>query len=291
MYVSWGALLCIYFFEISFTSLWCSYFQKQGAMAHSWVHCQRSYSCIGRISRLMIVTYLLSRWIYMVINKCLVGLLVFCFKLVVCAYKGTSSFMTSALDALVFVKVCVNTPRNTVNDFALMPRRPIHQKTSWRPRVVNYVELSNFAVSHLVELSLGWKYSSLWPPSLEFLVSHELPFLSVYAGGRSTMTTVRIQRCAKDIYINIWKLLLKSAFIKTIPLSLLRSTSHVWLYISKFLQRNNKLVSVIQHLQICNMSLSLTNTKLSFLVAFGCWNATLPFFNSIVAERTTYSIY
>ena len=126
------------------------------------------------------------------------------------------------------VCVCVNTPRNTVNDFALMPRRPIHQKTSWRPRVVNYVELSNFAVSHLVELSLGWKYCSLWPPSLEFSVSHELPFLSIYAGGRSTMTTVRIQRWANDIYINIWKLLLKSAFIKTIPLSLLRSTSHVW---------------------------------------------------------------
>ena len=36
------------------------------------------------------------------------------------------------------VCACVNTPRNTVNDFALMPRRPIHQKTSWRPRVVNY---------------------------------------------------------------------------------------------------------------------------------------------------------
>ena len=30
-----------------------------------------------------------------------------CFKLLVCTYKGTSSFMTSALDALVFVKVCV----------------------------------------------------------------------------------------------------------------------------------------------------------------------------------------
>ena len=42
----------------------------------------------------------------MVINKCLVGLLVSCFKLLVCTYKGTSSFMTSALDALVFVKVC-----------------------------------------------------------------------------------------------------------------------------------------------------------------------------------------
>ena len=27
-------------------------------------------------------------------------------KLLVCTYKGTSSFMTSALDALVFVKVC-----------------------------------------------------------------------------------------------------------------------------------------------------------------------------------------
>ena len=106
MYVSWGALLCIYLFGISFTSLWCIYFQKQGAMAHSWVHCQRSYSCIGRISRLIIVTYLLSRWIYMVINKCLVGLLVFCFKLLVCTYKRTSSFMTSALDAIVFVKVC-----------------------------------------------------------------------------------------------------------------------------------------------------------------------------------------
>ena len=43
----------------------------------------------------------------MVINKCLVGLLVFCFKLLVCTYRGTSSFMTSALDALVFVQVCV----------------------------------------------------------------------------------------------------------------------------------------------------------------------------------------
>ena len=30
-----------------------------------------------------------------------------CFKLLVCNYKGTSSFMTSALDALVFVQVCV----------------------------------------------------------------------------------------------------------------------------------------------------------------------------------------
>jgi len=30
-----------------------------------------------------------------------------CFKLLVCTYKGTSSFMTSALGALVFVKVCV----------------------------------------------------------------------------------------------------------------------------------------------------------------------------------------
>ena len=30
-----------------------------------------------------------------------------CFKLLVCTYRGTSSFMTSALDALVFVKVCV----------------------------------------------------------------------------------------------------------------------------------------------------------------------------------------
>ena len=29
-----------------------------------------------------------------------------CFKLLVCTYKGTSSFMTSALDALVFVQVC-----------------------------------------------------------------------------------------------------------------------------------------------------------------------------------------
>ena len=30
-----------------------------------------------------------------------------CFKLLVCNYKGTSSFMTSAHDALVFVQVCV----------------------------------------------------------------------------------------------------------------------------------------------------------------------------------------
>ena len=41
----------------------------------------------------------------MVINKCLVGLLVFLFQ-AVGLHKGTSSFMTSALDALVFVKVC-----------------------------------------------------------------------------------------------------------------------------------------------------------------------------------------
>ena len=31
----------------------------QGAVAHSWVYCQRSYSWIGRISRLITVTYLL----------------------------------------------------------------------------------------------------------------------------------------------------------------------------------------------------------------------------------------
>ena len=58
------------------------------------------------ISRLIIVTYLLSRCIYMVINKCSVDSWFSCFKLLVCNYKGTSSFMTSAPDALVFVKVC-----------------------------------------------------------------------------------------------------------------------------------------------------------------------------------------
>ena len=39
-------------FSKIFTSL-------QGAVAHSWVYCQRSYSWIGRISRLITVTYLL----------------------------------------------------------------------------------------------------------------------------------------------------------------------------------------------------------------------------------------
>ena len=42
-----------FLFHVIFTN-------KQGAMAHSWVHCQRSYSWIGRTSRLIIVTYLQS---------------------------------------------------------------------------------------------------------------------------------------------------------------------------------------------------------------------------------------
>ena len=47
-----------------------------------------------------------------------------CFKLLVYNYKGTSSFMTSALDALVFVQVCVcvKTPRNTVLTLPNSPR-------------------------------------------------------------------------------------------------------------------------------------------------------------------------
>ena len=48
--------------------LWTNILQ-QGAMAHSWVHCQRSYSWNGRISRLIIVTYLLlENDMYMVID-------------------------------------------------------------------------------------------------------------------------------------------------------------------------------------------------------------------------------
>ena len=50
--------------------------------------------------------YLQNILIYMVINKCLVDFLVFVLQAVGCNYKGTSSFMTSAHDALVFVQVC-----------------------------------------------------------------------------------------------------------------------------------------------------------------------------------------
>ena len=52
------------------------------------------------------IVYLRNILIVMVINKCLVDFWFSCFKLLICTYKGTSSFMTSALDALVLVQVC-----------------------------------------------------------------------------------------------------------------------------------------------------------------------------------------
>ena len=63
--------------------------------------------------------YLHNILIVMVISKCLVDFWFSCFKLLICTYKGTSSFMTSALDALVLVQVCVcvrvcENTRNTV---------------------------------------------------------------------------------------------------------------------------------------------------------------------------------
>ena len=45
-------------FMVYFISLPPISFQMQGAVAHSWVHCQRSYSWVGRISGLIIPTYL-----------------------------------------------------------------------------------------------------------------------------------------------------------------------------------------------------------------------------------------
>ena len=52
------------------------------------------------------ITYLPSRWISWWSTSVRLAFWFFCFKLLVCTYKGTSSFMTSALDALVFVQVC-----------------------------------------------------------------------------------------------------------------------------------------------------------------------------------------
>ena len=46
-------------YNVSMTFEFCKFSTKlQGAVAHSWVYCQRSYSWIGRISRLITVTYL-----------------------------------------------------------------------------------------------------------------------------------------------------------------------------------------------------------------------------------------
>ena len=53
------------------------------------------------------ITYLPSRWISWWSTSVRLAFWFSCFKLLVCNYTGTSSFMTSALDALVFVQVCV----------------------------------------------------------------------------------------------------------------------------------------------------------------------------------------
>ena len=85
--------------RISSILLGCINFTKQGDWSWFTYPVQRSYGLINHL-------YLPSRWVHMVINKCLVGLLVFLFQAVGLHLPGTSSFMTSALGALVFVKVC-----------------------------------------------------------------------------------------------------------------------------------------------------------------------------------------
>ena len=67
MYLSWYSMrviarvcVCVDHLQRCKTSHVVSFSNKlQGAVAHSWVYCQRSYSWIGRISRLITVTYLL----------------------------------------------------------------------------------------------------------------------------------------------------------------------------------------------------------------------------------------
>ena len=48
--------MCTYWTDVKLLNRLLSLLQ--GAVAHSWVHCQRSYSWVGRISGLIIPTYL-----------------------------------------------------------------------------------------------------------------------------------------------------------------------------------------------------------------------------------------